>query len=148
MSTFFHRHWFQILIFICNILHNMICKNIVNDYFISVPSFPSHNIINRDLFISINLRYLILFGNWLIWSFTEEIFVVNIYLNLVICILCSFSFTMICIFGTDRSTALELSLYLISSNKLPSGTTILIGAFAAAICDLVTLFGSVNEFAS
>ena len=34
-----------------------------------------------------------------------------------------------------------ISLAVISC---PSGTTILIGAFAAGICDLVTLFGSVN----
>ena len=43
--------------------------------------------------------------------------------------------------GLPRLSCPFILLVVISC---PSGTTILIGAFAASICDLVTLFGSVN----
>ena len=43
--------------------------------------------------------------------------------------------------GLPRLSCPFISLAVISC---PSGISILIGAFAAGICDLVTLFGSVN----
>ena len=62
--------------------------------------------------------------------------------------LCSFSCTKIFIFGTTGLLCFICPFISLAVIGFPSRTTILIGAFVAGTCDLVTFFMSVNAFGS
>ena len=69
ITTFFNRFRFRMLIFMNDIMCNIIHKNVVHNYISSIPSFSCHDIIYRDLIVI----YLSLFNIFTI-SYVQDFF--------------------------------------------------------------------------
>ena len=89
LFIFLNRFVFKILILFYYFNSYIICKNVINNCILSIPSFSHRNITYRDLFIFIIFRYLNLF-----WGFINNYvlgLLFSTYLHIMtILIICSF----------------------------------------------------------